>query len=203
MILEKRNDATRVISEETSYVMNRLMQLVVQSRNGTGADIWGSWTGGWQVFGKTGTSGTSRSGSDYNVYFAGGTTEYVAASWFGYDYDKALDRTQTGYARSLWNKVMVALRDDSLSSRDKGFDAVRDDLIARDKLVEATYCTATGMLVGEHNNCPETEVGVYKTSFMPGECTEHLKDGATLPSTPGDEGGSTTGTTAPNSKAFS
>lgn len=195
VILEQKTDPIRVISEETSYVMNRLMQLVVQSRNGTGADIWSSWTGGWQVFGKTGTSGTSRSGSDYNVYFAGGTTEYVAASWFGYDYDKALDRTQTGYARSLWNKVMIALRNDALSAKDKGFDAMKDDLIARDKLVEAKYCTATGMLVGENNTCPATEIGVYKTSFMPGECTEHLKEGVTPPTTPGDPGNSTTGTT--------
>ncbi len=195
VILRTKSEPVRVISEETSYVMNRLMQLVVQSRNGTGADIWGSWTGGWQVFGKTGTSGTSRSGSDYNVYFAGGTTQYVAASWFGYDYDKALDRTQTGYARSLWNKVMIALRDDTLSTRDKGFDAMRDNLIASDKIVEAKYCTATGMLVGENNTCPETEVGVYKTSFMPGECTEHRKEGVTPPTTPGDPGNSTTGTT--------
>lgn len=202
VLLRTDSQPVRVISEETSYVMNRLMQLVVQSRNGTGADIWGDWTGGWQVFGKTGTSGTSRSGSDYNVYFAGGTTEYVAASWFGYDYDKALDRTQTGYARSLWNKVMIALRDNSLSAEDKGFNAVRDKLVADDKIVEALYCTKTGMLVGEHNTCPETELGVYKTAFMPGECTEHVQQGIVPPTTPPDGGDGTTSTTLDLSEIY-
>lgn len=192
VLLEAHSVPIRVIGEDSAYVMNRLMQLVV--REGTGANISGDWRGGWEVFGKTGTSGTSRSGSDYNVYFAGGTPQYVAASWFGYDYDKALNSRQTGYARSLWNKVMIALRDDSLSAEEKGFGEVKKDLINRELIVEAKYCEETGMLVGENNTCTEVKTGVYKTSFMPEYCTAHLKAGVTTdPSNP--EGGSTTPTT--------
>lgn len=187
VLLEAKSVPVRVIGEDSAYVMNRLMQLVV--REGTGANISGDWRGGWEVFAKTGTSGTSRSGTDYNVYFAGGTPQYVAASWFGYDYDKALNSRQTGYARSLWNRVMVAIRDDSLSAEEKGFGGVKADLVNREMIVEATYCEVTGMLVGDNNTCTAKKTGVYKTSFMPDFCNEHVlagtsstPDGGTTPS---------------------
>ncbi|MBE6757068.1 MAG: transglycosylase [Ruminococcaceae bacterium] len=179
-LLEAKSVPVRVIGEDSAYVMNRLMQLVV--REGTGANISGDWRGGWEVFAKTGTSGTSRSGTDYNVYFAGGTPQYVAASWFGYDYDKALNSRQTGYARSLWNEVMVALRNDNLSAEEKGFGGVKADLINREMIVEATYCEESGMLVGDNNTCTAKKTGVYKTSFMPDFCNEHVLAGtATTP----------------------
>ena len=170
VILQASYSPEQVISEESAYIMNRLMQRVV--RNGTAASISGSWRNGWEVFAKTGTSGTSRSGTDYNVYFAGGTTQYVAASWFGYDYDKALNSRQTGYARSLWNQVMVAIRDDKLEQ--KGF-------VLKGDTEEHKFCAETGMLVGEHNTCPETMVGVYKPGNKPDYCTSHLKEGAPIP----------------------
>lgn len=202
VLLEAKSVPVRVIGEDSAYVMNRLMQLVV--REGTGANISGDWRNGWEVFGKTGTSGTSRSGSDYNVYFAGGTPQYVAASWFGYDYDKALNSKQTGYARSLWNKVMIALRDDSVDAAEKGFGGVKADLINREMIVEATYCEVSGMLVGENNTCTAKKTGVYKTSFMPGFCTEHVKEGTTTTPDGGVIGGesTTTGTTLDLSEIY-
>ncbi len=190
VLLKADSAPVRVIGEDSAYVMNRLMQLVV--REGTGANISGDWRGGWEVFGKTGTSGTSRSGSDYNVYFAGGTPQYVAASWFGYDYDKALNSRQTGYARSLWNKVMIALRDDSVSAEEKGFGSTKADLINRELIVETTYCEETGMLVGPNNNCTKKKTGVYKTSFMPDYCTAHLVEGTTTDPNGGVENNATT-----------
>lgn len=183
IILQPNNSPVRVMDEDSAYVMNRLMQRVV--RYGTGAGISGSWGGGWEVYAKTGTSGGSRSNTDYNVYFAGGTTQYVAASWFGYDYDKALRSNQTGYAQSLWNKVMVALRDDSIEQ--KGF-------ALKGNTVEKTFCTETGLLCDEDGSCPNTMVGVYKPDNIPDYCTVH---GASSGSTTDSEEETTGETTTP------
>lgn len=182
VILEAKYTPEQAMDESSAYVMNRLMQRVV--RNGTGAGISGSWRDGWEVYAKTGTSGTSRSGTDRDVYFAGGTPQYVAASWFGYDYNKPLNSRQTGYAQQLWNKVMVAIRDNNFA--EKAFTKKGDT-------VEAKFCTATGLLVGEGNTCPNTMIGVYKPDNMPGYCTEH----GTAIGAPSTDPSGTTGTTTP------
>ena len=166
-LLEDTYSPIRALDENSAYVMNRLMQRVI--RGGTAGGISGSWGNGWEVYCKTGTSGGSSRDGEYNVYFAGGTTQYVAASWFGYDYDKSLNGRQTGFAMSLWNKCMVAIRDNNLQSK---------QFAQKGTTEEHTFCAKTGLLVGPDNNCPSTLVGVYKPENVPGYCTEHLKEGA-------------------------
>ena len=178
VILKHTQSPVQVIDESSAYVMNRMMQRVI--RNGTATAISGSWNDGWEVFGKTGTSGAGNAGGNYNVYFCGGTTQYVAASWFGYDYDKNLKNSQSSYAMYLWNDVMKALRDDSLSVEQRAFSLKGDT-------VEAKFCTQTGMLAGD--NCSSTMVGVYKASNIPGYCTTH---GGGSPSDTGSGGESGT-----------
>lgn len=175
IILQPKSAPVRVMDEDSAYVMNRMLQRVV--RAGTAANISGSWTGGWEVFAKTGTSGGSRRNTDNDVYFAGGTTQYVAASWFGYDYDKGLNSRQTGYAQSLWNKVMLALRDDSIEN--KGFTL-------KGNTVEKKFCTATGLLSDEDSPCPSTMVGVYKPDNIPDYCDKHGSSGSGSTTPSGD-----------------
>lgn len=176
VILQSNTTPVRVMDENSAYVMNRMLQRVV--RYGTAVRISGSWNGGWEVFAKTGTSGASSRTSSYDSYFCGGTTQYVAASWLGYDYNKGLNTTQKNYAQTLWNQVMVALRDDSTAQ--KSFTKKGDT-------VEAAFCSETGLLCGEGNTCPETMIGVYKPDNIPGYCTAH-----------GTPQGGVTGTTNPN-----
>ncbi len=187
IILQTNNAPIRVMDEDSAYVMNRMLQRVV--RYGTATRISGSWGGGWEVFAKTGTSGASSRSSNYDAYFCGGTPQYVAASWFGYDYNKGLNTTQKNYASLLWNQVMVALRDDSLSQ--KAFTK-------KGTTVEATFCTETGLLCGDGNTCPDTMVGVYKADNIPGYCTAHgTASGGVMTTTEGDGSGTTVETTAP------
>ena len=179
-ILQRNKTSMRVISEDTAYIMNRLLQRVVRGPNGSAKDIASSWNG-WEIFAKTGTT-NGEDGSEKDVYFAGGTSYFVGASWFGYDYNKKLSSSQK-YARPLWNKAMVALHK-NLESRP--FDKKGDT-------VEREYCTETGLLAVD--GCPKTVIGVYKPNFMPDTCDKHAP--ATTPTTPTTPATSDTSITAP------
>ncbi len=153
LLVRGENALPPVLDAQTSYVMIKLMQRV--TTYGTAADISRSWSG-WEVYGKTGTSENEK-----DVYFAGGTPYYAATSWFGYDNNQVLLKSQTGYAKSLWNKAMKALHKNKQIEKFKKPEGV----------VEKKYCTATGMLATV--TCPKTDTGWYKESFMPDYCTTH------------------------------
>ena len=144
------------LDPQTAYIMVRLMQRVVQQ--GTAYNGLGQYWKDWQVYGKTGTSE-----SEKDVYFVGGTAYFCASSWFGYDNNQELTKSQTGYARSLWNKAMKALHQDL---QIKEFDMPGG-------VEELEYCTESGQLALE--TCTKKEKGVYKTDFKPGTCELHAE----------------------------
>ncbi len=157
LLLETKVKKTRALEEDSAYVMNRLMQRV--TLYGTATEIGSSWKG-WEVFGKTGTAADNN-----DVYFCGGTSYYVGASWFGYDGNQSLLKTQTKTAKALWNKAMKALHADL---KPQGFDHLKADT------EEHAFCTETGELATEQ--CPKVDYGVYKKSNTPGLCQKHGGD---------------------------
>lgn len=152
-LLENSPSNERAISEDTAYVMNRLLQNVVSNSHGTGKD---AAFGGWPIYAKTGTTDDNK-----DVYFAGGTPYYVGACWFGYDHNQEMNNEQTKYARRLWKQCMEALHS-NLEMKD--FDK-------KGTTVERAYCTITGKLAT--TGCPSTATGVYKPDNIPGYCTAH------------------------------
>ena len=175
--------STKVMDEDSAYVMVSLMRRVVEQ--GT------AWTGvgqnwrGWQVFGKTGTSDNQQ-----DVYFSGGTPYFCASSWFGYDNNQRLASSQTGYAKTLWNASMQLLHE----GLDSDAEFEQPDSVVRKK-----YCMTTGQLATKA--CKKTEMGVYKKSFMPGECEKCGKPDKTdkKPDADKDEDtDTTTSTTTPS-----
>jgi penicillin-binding protein 1A len=187
VLLEKDSTPYQVISPESAYIVNRWLQEVVFGEQGSGRDIRNSWKG-WEFFAKTGTTSGTDNG-DRDVYFCGGTPRYVAASWFGYAYNKNLRSAQKA-ARPLMNAAMVALH--------KGMDKMAFEV--PDGIIEAKYCKDTGLLATK--DCKKTLVGVYKENFMPGECTLH---GAIVPPTDPSNGSTTSpsGTTDPSATGSS
>ena len=185
VILTKGPTNVQVLDADSAYIMNRLLQNVVNGSYGaTARALKGSWSN-WEIFAKTGTTQENN-----DVWLVGGTTQYVAASWFGYDKNQELTSKQTSAARNLWNKVMVALRDDNAV---KNFDSYCGST------VEATFCYDTGLLATDQ--CKSTGVGVYKPGYMPEVCTAHA--GTQLPPLPpintpeAPEGGETVDTVTP------
>ncbi len=169
VILRHTASPVQVLDEDSAYVMNRLLQLVVRGSNGaTAGALRASWKG-WEVFAKTGTTQQNN-----DVWLVAGTPKYVAASWFGYDKNQVLTNKQTSTARNLWNKSMVAIH-----------QGLEPETFSRTgATVEHSFCAETGLLAT--TNCPKSRVGVYKADYVPEVCLKHLSGltGGTIPDEP-------------------
>lgn len=149
-ILQNNPEGEQVISAETSYIMNQMLQTVFYGSMGTAR---GYSVSGFTTFGKTGTTT-----SNNDRWCVGGTPYYVSAVWFGYDYNKEI--TASGNPAGLIFETVMNKVHKNLAS--KSFEKYTD------KVVKRTYCTQTGLLAGD--DCPSTASGWYKTSNIPGTC---------------------------------
>ncbi len=149
--------ATRVISTQTSTIMNRLLRVVVTSGTGTQAN-----SGKWEVVGKSGTSNNNK-----DVAFAGLTPYYVAAIRYGYDQDKDDEGNELRIPSSIgrhdiamWKKVMESVQEGKPNATFQ---------LNWNGVSGAQYCKATGLRAG--SLCVEKGYGYYKSSNMPDVCT--------------------------------
>ena len=99
VILEKNpeKDKEVALSENTSWVMNKMLQTVMTEGTGRSYKI-----DGVECFGKTGTT----TGSN-DRWFFGGTPEYIGGVWYGYDKNKeVIYRLSANPSGTLWNTIM-------------------------------------------------------------------------------------------------
>lgn len=132
VIYERKDDSKQVISESTSYIMNKLLQGVTEI-GGTGTE---AKPDGIPVGGKTGT-GTA---NDCH-WFVGFVPEYSCAVWHGGSMEK-------NYSPSVFNKIMSGINLDS----QKLFPET-------DGVKQAIYCKESGLLCT--SNCTQIELGYY------------------------------------------
>ena len=134
----------RVVSEETAFIMNRLLREVVLGGTGTLAQ-----TEDAEVCGKTGTS-------EYgDHWFVGFTPEYVCTVW--YESDSEIGTTDSS----------VQAVHDILASLELSEDAVYPRM---KNVYEMEYCMETGLLRGA--GCQKISRGYYAGNNMPGICSE-------------------------------
>lgn len=152
IILQNSSEGEQILSPESAYVMNEMMRTVMTSGTGKGNAV-----NGFTTFGKTGTSGTSYESSDR--WCVAGTPYYVAAVWYGYDYQKEIN-TNGNPAGQIFKQVMDRIHKNLAP---KSFDKFTDNVVQR------AYCTETGLLAGD--GCASKAMGWYKTSNLPGVCT--------------------------------
>ncbi len=102
VILEKspEKDKEVALSENTSWVMNKMLQTVMTEGTGRSYKIEGV-----ECIGKTGTT----TGSN-DRWFIGGTPEYIGGVWYGYDKNKevrySLSANPSG---TIWNTIMTQI----------------------------------------------------------------------------------------------
>ncbi|MBO4584018.1 MAG: transglycosylase domain-containing protein [Clostridia bacterium] len=101
LILEKKPNVTEALSESTAFIMNKLLQTVVNSGTGTPAKF-----KGFEIGGKTGTSN-----DDCDRWFVGYTPYYVAAAWTGFDSPTTVKGFRTNPSVTIWKKVMQAIHE--------------------------------------------------------------------------------------------
>lgn len=150
IILKSNSEPEQVISPETSYVMNQMLRTVFTGSAGTAK---GYGVNGFTTFGKTGTTT-----DNFDRWCVAGTPYYIAAVWFGYDYNKQIMASGSPAGR-IFKTIMDRVHEGLAA---KSFDQFSD------KVVQRTYCTQTGLLAS--SSCPSTAVGWYKMSNLPATC---------------------------------
>ena len=167
LVLDNTPQKSRAFSEDTAYVMNRLLKVVVDSGTGTGARL-----SNMPVVGKTGTTTEY-----YDMSFVGMTPYYVAGVWTGYDDTQARLPSNRMYdTDTIWGNVMGPLHE--------GLESV--EFTASDNVVQAQYCTTTGLLAS--SGCP-TATGYYKAGALPEYCSGHYTAPESSDTGDGEEGG--------------
>lgn len=152
----------QAVSSQTAYVMNRLLRQVIENqRDGTGRKAILKHS---DLVGKT---GTTQNFNDLN--FVGLTPDFVSGVWLGFDNSDGNNYTfnYNNYPNSgqIWYNIFGDYVDKYNQRTNKQFP--KDGSV-----VEAYYCTATGMLAGD--GCAKSaKPGYFKSSNVPPTCPGH------------------------------
>lgn len=137
----------QALSESTGWLMNKILQTVMTSGTGRYYKI-----SGVECFGKTGTTTDSK-----DRWFVGGTPEYVAAVWYGYDTPKEIVyRLSYNPAGTIWETVMNEIYDA------KGKNVT--EFPEYDGIVQRSYDSSTGLLTSYSSG----NTGWYDVNNLPG-----------------------------------
>ena len=140
----------QALTESTGWLMNKILQTVMTSGSGRSYKI-----SGVECFGKTGTTTDSK-----DRWFVGGTPEYVAAVWYGYDMPKEIVyRLSSNPAGTIWETVMNEIYDV------KGKNVT--EFPEYDGIVQKSYDSSNGLLT----NYSSGNTGWYDVNNLPGYST--------------------------------
>ena len=117
VILDNTSDSWQAVDEVTAYFMNNYLRQVITSGTGGSAGF-----SGMTVAGKTGTTT-----DNYDRYFVGYTSYYVAAVWTGYEKNIKINASGNPSAklfRQVMSKVHANLPNKSFSTPDGGMTRV-------------------------------------------------------------------------------
>ncbi len=152
VIIDNENcEGEQAVSEDTAYIMNKLLQMTVSEGNSTSAQI-----GGVSL---AATSGKDESGKSFE--FVGLTPDTVSVLWAGYPIGQNTRAIDNANSARIWKNVYGSYVRENTS--DASFPET-------DNVVYARYCSETGLCANE--NCPGDKYGWYKKSNCP-YCNEH------------------------------
>ncbi|MCH5314286.1 MAG: transglycosylase domain-containing protein [Eubacterium sp.] len=160
VIIEKDAEKHKeeAISEGTAWVMNKLLQTVMTQGTGTSYKL-----SGIECFGKTGTTN-----DDKDRWFVGGTPNFIAATWYGYDKPKEVYYSLSpNPAGTIWKAVMEQVYE-ALNKNNAEYDTQFTEF---DGIVQRSYCTNCGKLrdgTGVY--------GWYDKNNLPGYCYEEFTE---------------------------
>lgn len=157
VIIEKDSEKTKQqsLSENTSWLMNKLLQEAMRSGTGQYYKL-----SGIECFGKTGTTNDNK-----DRWFAAGTPDFVAVTWYGYDNPKEVHYSLSyNPAGTIWNTVMQEIYE-SLDKKGADYDTEFPEC---EGLVQRTYCSTCGKLTSGSGS-----YGWYDENNLPGYCNGH------------------------------
>lgn len=98
IILKSKQKSRKVYSEDTAYVLKKLLTEPVNGENGTARTCK---IDGMEVAAKTGTTN-----DNYDKWLCGFTKYYTAVTWFGYDVNEPINEGANSMANQIWGNVM-------------------------------------------------------------------------------------------------
>ncbi len=147
VIIQTDPEATKeqALSEPSAWIMNKMLQTVMTSGTGTSYKL-----SSVECFGKTGTTT-----EDKDRWFVGGTPEYVAAVWYGYDKPKEIVyRSSANPSGTIWKTVMSEIY------KRKGID--QKSFPKSDTIVQKSYGAGMGWF--DVKNMPSKSTFIYNES---------------------------------------
>ncbi|MCR4924101.1 MAG: PBP1A family penicillin-binding protein [Lachnospiraceae bacterium] len=117
----------RVLKETTAYLLTSAMEDVVTKGTGKRVNF-----GNMSIAGKTGTTS-----SNVDVWFAGYTPYYTAATWAGYDNNVHMNGGlgETNIAKNLWRAIMERIHENLENKK----------FVRPEGIIEANVCSLSGM----------------------------------------------------------
>lgn len=158
VVLEADTTAKRVITKESSSILNLMMQQVTTTPPGTGtsARLTGT-AAGIPVAGKTGTSSDNK-----DQWFVGMTPYYIGVVWMGYaPVSQPINYIQFP-TPIAWHNLMQPIHE--------GLPVI--DFEYSQNIVQKQYCLNSGDLAAP--TCGNLATGWYKVSNIPPTCTSHF-----------------------------
>ena len=154
-VISKETDKLKseAISENTSWVMNKLLQTVMTEGTGTTYKL-----SGIECFGKTGTTNDNK-----DRWFIGGTPNYIAGTWYGYDKPKEVFyNLSPNPSGTIWNTVMKDIYE-KLEENGSEYDTEFPEC---EGIVRKSYCTYCGGLTSGSGS-----YGWFDVDNLPPNCT--------------------------------
>ncbi|MHC1694163.1 MAG: transglycosylase domain-containing protein [Eubacteriales bacterium] len=160
IILDKEEKHVIAISEETAFIMTKMMQKVTAT--GTAAAL--TLKDKIEVAGKTGSTN-----DDKDRWFVGYTPYYLAGIWFGYDTPQFLGKFSKS-AIQIWDSAMTFLHRNITSPK---------TFVQPANIVTAPYCKDSGMAPTETCKLDprgsRVEIGYFKKGTEPTQpCDKHV-----------------------------
>jgi penicillin-binding protein 1A len=157
-ILENKAAPIQAIGDDTAFIMNQLLQSVVQIGTGTPAQL-----SNMTVGGKTGTTSDNK-----DRWFVGITPYYVGITWFGYDNPKEIIVTGNNPALLAWKAVMSAVVNAKISTQPN------KDFPVSDNVIQEAYSLTSGNIVSNADS--GSALGWYKKENIPPSDVQNPKD---------------------------
>lgn len=146
-IYEAKPQERQVVSSETAFIMNKLLQKVSEP-GGTGEQAAKC---GVEIAGKTGTT------TGLDNWFVGVTPEFSCAVWHG---DDENSYNTKNFAPEVFSEIIKSI---TLNPEKKFAEC--------EGVVQKVYCSESGKLLS--SGCSQMEVGWFSERNVPGKCTLH------------------------------
>lgn len=158
LVLQRVSENERIISEDTSYIMNKILEYTVTFKDATCKKLK---IPGMTVCGKSGSTNDNK-----DKWAIGFTPYYIGGVWTGYESYSTTYQMPTNTSLTIWQKVMARIHEEK-GLEDKPVQNQPASVVTR------RFCTKTGLIAGP--NCPASQIGYYRKSNIPVTC-EHTKE---------------------------